>query len=184
MGKGDLSNMKLRLAAMACLVLSAYVASVSAQSSDWKEYVYADDGFAVSFPSEPTLTKSMIPLKIGGEAEMHQYLVDAGGGYSFLADVGYAPSGDVYSLTAARDGMVNAVKGKLVSEMPISLGNYPGLQVEIEAQGFHVRARLYIVGERRLYELISGADSDKPISLDTTRFFASFRLLGASAVSR
>lgn len=171
--------MKRRLAAMACIVLSACVASVSAQSSDWKEYVYPDDGFAMSSPSEPKLTKSMVPLKIGGEAEMHQYVVDPGVGYAFVADVAYAPSGDVYSLTAARDGMVSAVKGQIVSEMPISLGNYPGLQVEIEvnAQHAHARARLYVVG-KRLYELISVAEGDRPISPDTTRFFESFRLLG------
>ena len=169
--------MKRRLAAMACIVLLACVASVSAQSNDWREYVYPDDGFALSFPSEPTLTKSMVPLKNGGEAELHQYSVDAGS-YAFMADVStYAPSANALSLTGARDGMVSAVKGNLVSEMPISLGTYPGLQIEFETQGFHARARLYIVG-RKLYQILSGADSDKPISQNTTRFFESFRLLG------
>jgi hypothetical protein len=178
MEKEDLSNMQRRLAAMACIVLSVCVASVSAQSGDWKEYVYSDDGFAVSFPSEPTLQKSMIPLKTGGEAEMHSYAVDAGD-YALLAMVGYYPSGSVISLTGARDGMVSAVKGRIVSERSLALGNYPGLQVEIEmdATKGRARARLYAVGEK-LYQLISVAENDKPISPDTTRFFASFHLLG------
>jgi hypothetical protein len=178
MEKEDLSNMKRRLAAMACIMLLACVASVSAQSSDWKEYVYPDDGFAVSFPSEPTLHTSMVPLKVGGETEMHQYAIDEGD-YALLAIVSYAPSGDVVSLTAARDGAVSAVKGRIVSERALSLGNYPGLQVEIEMDATHARARArdYAVG-RRLYQLISVATSDKPISVDTTRFFASFRLVG------
>jgi hypothetical protein len=184
MKKGDLSNMKRRLAALACIMLLACVASVSAQGSDWKEYAYPDGGFAVSFPSEPTLHTSMVPLKNGGETEMRQYVVDKGD-YALLAIVSHAPSGDGVSLTGARDGAVAAVKGRIVSERQISLGNYPGLQVDIEMDTTHARARAryYAVGST-LYQLISVATSGKPISLDTTRFFASFRLLGASTVSR
>jgi hypothetical protein len=48
------------------------------QAGEWKEYVYAEDGFAISSPVEPRMEKrTMKP--IGGEVEAHFYYFPAPG---------------------------------------------------------------------------------------------------------
>jgi hypothetical protein len=57
------------------------------QTSKWKEYVYAEDGFAISSPLEPRMEKrTMKP--IGGEVEAHFYYFPAPG---LIMAVMYAP---------------------------------------------------------------------------------------------
>src|SRR5262249_61241417 len=43
-------------------------ATAAAQTDTWKEYVYRDDGFAISAPSEPELTSQPI-YATGGTAD-------------------------------------------------------------------------------------------------------------------
>ena len=48
------------------------------QAGEWKEYVYAEDGFAISSPVEPRIEKRTMKL-IGGEVEAHFYYFPAPG---------------------------------------------------------------------------------------------------------
>src|SRR5712692_6319026 len=52
--------------------LMSRAAAAPPQTDNWKEYVYADDGFAVSAPVQPKMNKG--PVKsAAGEIELHYY---------------------------------------------------------------------------------------------------------------
>ena len=46
-------------------LLIALASGASAQTDSWKEYVFKDDGFTISAPSEPELTSQPINVAVG-----------------------------------------------------------------------------------------------------------------------
>jgi len=175
--------MKRYLAATVCLVLLAWTAQVgSAQGNEWAEYVYADDGFAIFAPAEPFRETGTV-RGVGGPVELHYYSIPLGHDSGFMVIHGRLHPDDQRSpqrvLTDAENGTVRGVRGSLIAEIPVSLGDYPGLQIEVEAGKYHSRNRYYVV-ERTLYQLLSVAPMGRPISPETDRFFNSFRLVDSS----
>ena len=49
---------------LGALVVVAAATAAAAQTDAWKEYVYPDDGFAISAPSEPEVTSQ--PIYVAG----------------------------------------------------------------------------------------------------------------------
>ncbi len=175
--------MKRYLAASVCLVLLAWTALVaSAQTNEWAEYIYADDGFAIFAPAEPVRETGTV-RGVGGPVELHYYSISLGHDSGFMVIHGRLHPDDQRSpqqvLTEAESGTIRAVRGSLIAEMPVSLGDYPGLQVEIEMEKYHSRNRYYVV-QRTLYQLLSVAPMGSPIAPETDRFFHSFRLVDSS----
>ncbi len=178
-----LSTMKGHLAATVCLVLLVCATSAaSTPLNKWGEHVYDDDGFAISAPTQPIVEKGPANSP-AGEVELHFYSFSLGGDSGFVVMTNTLNPADHRTpqqiLTDGKYGAVAAVKGKLVSEMPISLGNYPGIQLEVEAPRRYIQARVYVVG-RRVYQLLAVAPIGKPIPPETDRFFRSFRLVASS----
>jgi hypothetical protein len=68
--------------------------------------------------------------------------------------------------------------GKLLSDKDISLESFPGREVRIEKDKKVWTLRAYIV-KGRMYQLMTTEPKAKEKSLDTEKFFDSFRLLGA-----
>jgi len=71
--------------------------------------------------------------------------------------------------------MVAAVKGTLTSETAVSFGKYPGLQVDVKTDAYHLRNRFFLI-DQKLYQLMSGAPGTAPLDANTEYFFNSFRL--------
>ena len=111
---------------------------------------------------------------------MHYYGITLAGNSGFMVVVSpLLPNDDrnpQQVLEDAKKGAIDSVNGKLVSESPTSMENYPGIQIEFDTGNQHSRNRYYVVG-RRLYQLAALAPRDKPIPADTDRFFSSFRLI-------
>lgn len=68
--------MKRIVTALGCAMALTLV-TAAAQTDTWREYVYSDDGFAMSAPTEPTLTTQPIYV-VGGTADAHIYTIAAG----------------------------------------------------------------------------------------------------------
>jgi len=81
-------------------------------------------------------------------------------------------------LDGARDGAVNNINGKLISEKNISFHGLPArdLQIEIPNKAF-VNARL-ILKSPRFYQLMFIAPTNKSHEQDITKFFDSFKIDG------
>lgn len=152
----------------------------SPDSSEWKQYVYEEDGFAIAAPAEPGFRRATATVG-PGEVEQHFYSVSLGDDSGWMAIAYTLDPADKRRpeliLADKRDSALESVNGKLISEMPITLEGYLGLQVELESEKYRARNRYYVIG-RRMYELLSIAPMDKPIHRETDRFYRSFRLLG------
>jgi hypothetical protein len=162
------------LALVCCAVLG-----LALQTAQWKEYPYASDGFAVSTPSEPSVSKQTVK-SAAGDVEIHYYSIPLVGDKGFMICAATLHPADRRTpqeiLTEGKRGAVDAVKAKITSETQISIAGYPGVQIDFEAEKYHGRSRLYSVG-RMLYQVMTVAPTGQPIAEETARFYGSFRLL-------
>src|SRR3989442_15523104 len=91
--------------------------------------------------------------------------------------------GTIFSADRARDGMVAAVKGTLVSERIISLSGYPGREMKVatksETNDYVILAKFWDT-ENRVYVLqVAYPKSVESESMNTRagRYFDSFQIL-------
>ncbi len=153
------------------------------QIAAWKEYKYADYGFAFTSPSQPLSEKQSTVTSIA-EVELQIYSIDLGGDSGVMisvADFGKkgenVPAHDL--LQAMKNGAVHADNIRLISEREISLDNNPGLEFEIADLQYHARAHYYSI-KGKVIGLTSVAPASKPFSADANRILDSFRLLKSS----
>lgn len=155
------------------------------QSPRWEEYVYNADGFAVSSPSEPKVEKGT-EQTASGPIEMRTYTVELGDDLVLMwavSDFSRFGIPDVKKFfQAGESGAVKRVDGKLASEHEISMDGNPGVEFEVEAKGFHLRYRYYLVKGKTIM-VGTVAPVGKPFSPDAERFFGSLRLLPGSPAS-
>jgi hypothetical protein len=151
-------------------------------AAGWRKFESKRGKFSVMFPDIPIETRSKIRTEIGNVASTRFTVV---AGTSVTYDVMYNdyPKAGVVKvnpqllLDAARDGLVNQTKGRLVAEKRIMIGTVPGREQEIlGADGTRYWARLALV-ENRMYQLM--AIARPPATADTRTFFDSFQLLRA-----
>jgi hypothetical protein len=160
-----------------CLFFSAVALS---EDHAWKEYVYAADGFAISSPVAPVLQKrAMKPA--AGEIEAHFYFIPL---ESCSLVVMYAPLHPNDQRTpeqALQDSKKGVLLGggKLISEKPISVGNYPGMEYETDDGQHHQRGRFYAI-DRKMYTLAADVPSGKEFPAEVERWYKSFRIISAS----
>jgi hypothetical protein len=173
------------------LGLSVVVAVVTAaaQSDTWKEYVYRDDGFAISAPSEPEVTSQPIYVA-GGTADAHVYTIADWPNTALMLFIFQRDRADRRTTAQfheqAREGSLGAVNGKLRKRSDLTLGKFAGVELEFEAQHpeldthtHQVRSRYFLVG-RKIFHLIAIAPLDGSFPDDADRWFKSFRLTTAA----
>ena len=173
------------------LVLSMAFALVTgaAQADTWKEYVFDDDGFAVSAPSQPELTSQPIYVA-SGTADAHVYTTAAGSDTALMLFVFQRDRADRRTTAQfheqARQGSLDPVNGKLRRRSDLKLGKFAGIELEFEAQHpeldtrtHQVRSRYYMVGHK-IFHLIAIAPIGAPFPDDAERWFKSFRLTTAA----
>lgn len=176
---GGAAKRSILLATSWCsaLALGATAGMPPSHAAGWQEFTFVDDGFAVSARWKPELSKRPGNPSIGS-GEVHMYRVRVGQAELSVSVATTPPLTRTprESLTGARDGLAQATKGRIAAESVISLGPYPGLQFDLEAERYHARIRLFLI-ERRLYQLLSIAPSGLSLASETGRFFDSFRAI-------
>jgi hypothetical protein len=107
--------------------------TVFPQTSEWKEYVYADDGFAIVWPSQPVIQKRIMKSK-AGDVEAHLYHVPLENYQLLFMCAPLHPNDQRTPKQALEDAKKgpNLTGAKLISEKSISLGRYPGIEIETE----------------------------------------------------
>jgi hypothetical protein len=155
----------------------------NANSKDeWKVYSYESDGFAVSAPGEPVLTKQSQDSP-GGKVEIHNYTIELGNNSGVMISSTQFPNvqGDPKVLVqGAKNGAVDKMNAKITSEKEITIDGYPGVQFEADSQSFRIRSRMYVVKDRLLM-LLAIAPNDSKIPPTADRVFDSFKLKGPPA---
>jgi hypothetical protein len=149
------------------------------QAGEWKEYVYAEDSFAISSPLEPRIEKrTMKP--VAGEVEAHFYFIPLQNSQMVVMYAPLHPNDKrtpEQALNDAKKG-ITLSGATLISEKTISIGKYPGIELEAEDAQSRQRGRFYAV-ERKMYTLAVSWPKDKPFPAEAQRWYDSFRLVSA-----
>ncbi len=149
-----------------------------------REFVSAAGRFRVTAPVRFTEKTEDLDLGDGLKVKMYTFLGERRG-VAFIASYIDYPA-HIIDASTPDDMLDGAVQGqseqpgaRLVSADPISLGEYPGRAVRLEAdsqgQKFTLHARSYMVGNR-LYQLITVQKLNSPQSEEVTQFLSSFQL--------
>lgn len=164
------------------VLLATYLLSgllALSQSTTWKEYVYGEDGFSVSSPVKPVLAKrTMKPA--AGEVEAHFYFIPLENCQLMLMYAPLHPNDKRTSDQALQDARkgISLSGAKLLSEKTISLGSYPGIQLESDDGEHRQLGRFYAV-DRRMYTLVADVPTGKQFPAEAQQWFESFRLIEA-----
>lgn len=148
------------------------------QPTVWKTYSFPAEGFSISFPTQPVEQKQTVPTA-AGSFELRTYLAasDTVALYVGVCDYGDAAKGGDPDaiLEGAKNGAVENVHAHLINSKKVSLGIYPGVELEAAAEGAHLFGRIYLVGSI-LYQEFVALPSDRPYP-DTSRFLDSFQVI-------
>jgi hypothetical protein len=145
---------------------------------DWKSYNFTDEGFSALFPSQPVKQKQNIPAdKI--TLELRSYTVETP---SLALEVVVCDFGDAIHdsdsdgiLQGAKNGAVTSANAHLLTARKITLGIYPGIAFEAEADQLHLSARIYLVGTT-LYQTFVSRPIDQA-NAESSKFLDSFQLI-------
>ena len=147
-------------------------------SPDWKVYTYPADGFSISLPSAPDISKRNLDSD-AGPIELRAYTSTDGDAVIVIAvcDYGSGAAGKdaTIVLQNAKNGELQHSGSHIVSEKQITMGAYPGLQFEAENDQTHSTFRLYYVGST-LYQALVITPLNNPCP-DTMLFLDSFQLI-------
>jgi hypothetical protein len=148
--------------------------------AEWKEFTSKEGHFKVVMPGTPKQQQFDTESDFG-KGVLHMNSVQAGktiygANYcDFPAEIRKAPIKKVYD--SSRDGAVANLEGKLVGEKEITLGKYPGREIQIEVAGGKqlFRARVFLV-EQRLFQVVVMGTKEAAISKEADKFLDSFKL--------
>jgi len=151
----------------------------------WSEFSSAEGAFSVLMPGAPTEETQTQDTEMGA-IDVHSFTFEQGGvaylvGYNIFPAAVIEAASPAALLNGARDGQAKAVNGTLVNEQEITLGAYPGRDVEILVENSDgtssLRSRTFLV-EDRLYQVMVVGPKGQSSSPDTIKFLDSFKLLG------
>jgi hypothetical protein len=167
-----------RVRTTSLFAIGLFVATlVLSQTVDWKEHAYPDDGFAIAAPSEPTFQKQIMKA-VPGEVEAHIYIVPLKNAQLMLICATLHPNDKRTPEEVLSDAkkVVNVTDSKLAFEKKISLGEHPGIEIELEDAQYHQHSRAYLL-DRRVYTLVAATYKNLPFPPEMQRWYESFRLL-------
>jgi hypothetical protein len=146
-------------------------------------FVSKEGKLSVSVPSKP-LERTNKLKTAGGELEVHMFMIDQKD-RAFIVSYTDYPAGSVdpdekKTLAGVVDGNARAIKGRVASNEPITIGkkDYPGRAISIEFGGAKkqiYRARVYLV-DNRLYQVVALGPDEFTKSQAVEAYFKSFAI--------
>ena len=144
----------------------------------WKEYSYADDGFAMTAPSQPTFEKQQQPTA-SGNIEMRQYSVKLDG-VDILMSVSDFPNANHATPKAALEGAVKASlpppEATMISEKDVELQQVPGIEFVGKNGDYRLLGRYYWKNNR-MFSFLAVAPWNTPMPADGLRVLDSLKFV-------
>ncbi len=155
-------------------------ALVSAQTHDeWIRYDSKEGRYSVLLPSQPTVNSQEATSNSGRKFTQYKATVAGANAVYMIGYFDYSPPA-TFTLEKGRDGMVDAVKGTLLSQRSISLGGATGLEIHVAAKDesgseFVIFARFYDI-DHRVYvvQFITTKAGDTTTDIKANKYFDSF----------
>ncbi len=164
------------------LLLICAVVALGVQNSTWINYNSTEGRYTISLPAQPKVSTQESATAEGQKFPQYMATVND---QNTIYLVGYFDhvAGTIFSADRARDGMVEAVKGTLVSERTISLSGYPGRELKVGAKldgtDYILLAKFWDT-ESRVYVLqfiYPKSIESESINTSAGRYFDSFQIL-------
>lgn len=149
------------------------------------EFVSPEGGFALAATGNPVQKKQSLPNPDGGvDITTLTFTLNDPPAEYWIVYIDYPEptvrqKGGDRILNEARDGSVENVRGRLVAERKVFLGEYPGLEIDYEGASGDpnaYRSRIFLINHR-LYVILVTAPAGKPFPAQARNFLDSFRLL-------
>jgi hypothetical protein len=160
-----------------------FASALAAQTSAWKPFSSASDGFRAMFPTEPDLSKTSVP-SAGEKYELRSYTAQSGSTALSVAVCDYGAKGvsaDPEQLLAnAEQGSLDHMAAHLVSENRIVLDQPPAIAnhaiaFEAESEQLHFSVHMVLAGGVLYQAMVTTPRQER--STDGARFLESFSLL-------
>lgn len=171
-----------KIAGVLLLLISTGPGFAFQNSSEWIRYNSPEGRYSVLLPSQPKVGTQESATADGTKFTQYKAMVIEGDSVLLVGYFDHVP-GTAFSLDQGRDGMVEAVKGVLLSESAISLGGKPGRDLKVVAKSkegieFLLRARFYDI-DKRVYVLqliFPKSEDDNAVAAKCAKFFDSFQV--------
>jgi hypothetical protein len=163
--------------AFALLMLALQFLPASAQDQ-WREFRSDADGFAVSFPQEPTVTSQRIK---DSKATQSMFLIDKGE-LTYLVSVVHMEKGtgpkkpDAKYFQNLMKNYADGSKTTLRTAKPGTIAGKPGIDGISDAGDSAHRVQILVSGDR-VYMVIYVGPKGQENGADATRFRNSFKLI-------
>jgi len=147
----------------------------------WQTYTANDGAFSIEFPGKPAFDTSQVAVDGGGSQTIN--LINASPSantyYSiaYLNQENYGGTSPEDALSRARDGSLQKIQGRLISEKSMQVDGYPAVEIQANARGNSTFDARFVVTGHRLYMLASVASNSSDREATTLkRFMNSFHI--------
>jgi hypothetical protein len=147
----------------------------------WHDYTSKEGRFAVSFPGPPKEERHTVKTPAGPLttttviARLNRAAVCTVA-YHDVSDAAVKASTADQRLNLLRDGAVQSLQGKLLSEKKVERDRFPGRELLIELPDQAVyRTRVYVAGAR-VYQVVVKGPPEAVTSQEADRFLDSFHI--------
>lgn len=157
----------------------------ASSQTNWQVFISKEGGFKLLLPGKPA--EQTIPINSpSGSSIFHTFasIGKDGAIYTFayfdLPGFKNSPDQITSALDTARNGHIASTNGKLISEKKISLGEYPGREVEAKTPVAIVTSRIYLVKNRMCLTSVFVPEAkagSETIGKNASKFLDSFRIL-------
>ncbi len=164
----------------ALVLMAAWLAPAVALAQDWKDYSYPDPGFAVQFPTPPTVEKSDFKTPAGASLPMTRYTARQDG-IDFALDVVDFSSADADpKSTIAEAEKTFGASGKVTVAIDARVNREFGRELSVEGDDGSRSAVAIFFVNKHLYLLVGEAlpPNAKAKSGDAIRFQQSLQFIG------
>ena len=167
---------------LATVALSLFLLVASCGPAEWVEVRPEDGGFSIQMPAAP-VEKTQPVATTAGPIALRMHVLEHGDfaymvGFSDYAEETLAVRTLEQILDGARDGAAASIRGEILDEGAIALGNHPGRYVVLRDPSGErtLQIRLLLVGTR-LYQFGVVTPRGDRSSAAVSRFLDSFALL-------
>ncbi|HSE31120.1 MAG TPA: hypothetical protein VLA93_06055 [Pyrinomonadaceae bacterium] len=143
----------------------------------WVKFTSGLGRFTVAMPSTPT-DKMETTKSEHGPYTTHLFIVRDALSVYLIGWVDYDPSFNFNKqseLEANRDNFVKGINATLLTSSPTTIDGYQAIEFVAETTDRVFKSRVYMVG-RRPYQIVIGTPKGQDDSVQTSRFFNSFKI--------
>ncbi len=176
--------MKKFIAATMLTLTLATLAAAQQSSPEWIKYSSAEGRYTVLLPAQPKTSTQEAASADGQKLTQYLASVIEPGDIVFLIGYFDVNPGTLFSLDAARDGVLKTSNGTMISETAISLTGHPGKEVKFSTTPakagveYVVQVRYYDTGKRIYVVQFIAPKSlqSKSLSAKAAKYFDSFQV--------